>query len=45
MENPYWGGKHAGDIVIGDEAHLRQAAPQLAAIRALDSNAFWSWSW
>ncbi len=27
--------EHTGDVVIGDEAHLRQAAPQFATIRAL----------
>ena len=27
--------KHTGDVIIGDIAHLRQAAPQLATIRAL----------
>src|SRR5208282_961623 len=28
-------GEHTGDVVIGDEAHLGQAASQLAAVGAL----------
>ena len=38
--NPVLAGQHTGDIIVGDKAHLRQAAPQLAPIGALKFERF-----